>query len=90
MGWDSGIGERIEKSVHATSKDPGELVASLKPGQKWRRPPSCTDCHPSGTVDPAVSPHEEPLLQCRLCSRACVLAPGERYSETTVYRFGVK
>ncbi len=40
-----GIGERVRKSVHGRGKGPGQATANAVPGQKWKRNPSCTDCH---------------------------------------------
>ncbi len=40
------IGERLAASVHGQVHGPGLEPTSLLPGEKWKRNPSCSDCHP--------------------------------------------
>jgi len=63
------IQQRLEKSVHGGGSGPGGTTEKPPPGGKWRRKPSCTDCHQGHhLLRPGLAPFRQQLAnRCGNC-----------------------
>ena len=63
------IEERLQASVHGRGNGPGGVMEKPAPGGKWKRKPSCTDCHQGHhLLDPALAPFRFQLAnRCGNC-----------------------